>query len=120
MIGRSGLYEYAVDSAWRIGSIKGFFGSVITVVPSYNSGLSLLFPTISSDLITLDELVTTKVCYKKLYTNILGIKKIVSQLLKWYNTYCPKNYWPNLENLVPTYPKILLSSLADIKLLKKI
>lgn len=58
----SGLYEYAVDSAWRIGSIRGFFGSVTTVVPSYNSGFSLLFPTISSDLIRFEELVTTKVC----------------------------------------------------------
>jgi hypothetical protein len=66
LTGRSGLYEYAVDSAWRIGSTKGFFGSVITVVPSYNNGFSLIFPTISSDLIRFDELVTTKVCYKKI------------------------------------------------------
>lgn len=63
MIGWSGLYEYAVDSAWRIGSTKGFLGSVITVVPSYNSGFSLTFPTISLDLIRFDELVTTNVCY---------------------------------------------------------
>lgn len=63
-MGTSGLYEYAVDSACRIGSINGFFGSVINVVPSYNKGFSSIFPTISSDLIRLDELVTTKVCYK--------------------------------------------------------
>lgn len=64
------LYEYAVDSAWRIGSTKGFFGSVMTVVPWYNNGFSLLFPTISSDLIRFDELVTTNVCYKKKCTFI--------------------------------------------------
>lgn len=58
----SGLYEYAVDSACRIGSTNGFFGSVITVVPSYKSGFSLLFPTISSDFIRLVGLVITKVC----------------------------------------------------------
>lgn len=58
----SGLYEYAVDSACRMGSTKGFLGSVITVVPSYKSGFSLLFPTISSELMRLDGLVMTKVC----------------------------------------------------------
>lgn len=37
----------------------------MTVVPSYSNGFSLIFPTISSDLMRFDELVTTKVCYKK-------------------------------------------------------